>query len=56
MNSTSAPPRPIVDGLTQMQQAYFLAWNAWAATFWTLQQNQWERWATWMGGGAPLDI
>ena len=56
MNLTS-PLQPLPgDLLTQLQHAYFLAWNTWTAPLWALQQNQWERWASWLGGGAPLDI
>ena len=55
MNLPSPRPLP-ADWPTQLPHAYFLAWNAWAATLWTLQRNQWERWACWIGGGAPLDV
>ena len=44
------------DLLTQWQHAWLLAFNAWTVPWWTLQQQQWDHWASWMSGGVPLDI
>ena len=54
MTSMSPPPLAIA-GLTPLQNACCLAWTTWAFSLWALHQNQWDRWATWFGGGVPLD-
>lgn len=55
-SSTLMPlPFGLMLPLAQLQLGFLLALAHWSGAMWTLQQTQYERFAAFLGGGAPID-